>query len=86
MEIYNPGRFEWIRADILVDTANNKENISLLQKMIQKMNIKKETVILFGTTQTDTQYAQRLSQMVHGMTTFYIDDFCERSLPCLHYI
>lgn len=86
MDVYNPGRFEWIRTDVLVDTANNEENIRLLRKMIQKMNIKKEIIILFGTTQTDTKYAQRLSQMIQGNTTFYVDDFCDRSLPCEDYI
>jgi len=86
MDIYNPGRFEWIRADVLVDTANNEENIRLLQKMIQKMNIKKEIIILFGTTQTDAKYAQKLSQMIQGNKTFYVDDFCDRSLPCENYI
>ena len=86
MQIYNPGRFEWLNTHTLVDTANNEENIKILQKMIKKMNIKKEIIILFGTTQTDTKYAQKLSQMIQGNTTFYIDDFCDRSLPCREYI
>ena len=85
-KIYNPGRFEWINTDILVDTANNEENIRLLQKMIKKLTIKQKTIILFGTTQTEPLYAQKLSQMIAGNETILVDDFCDRALPCSEYI
>lgn len=39
MNIENPGRFEWLNAHTLVDTANNQENIKILQKMIKSLNI-----------------------------------------------
>lgn len=86
MDIYNPGRFEWLNTHTLIDTANNEENIKILQKMIKKLRIKKETVVLFGTTQTEPHYAQKLSMMVSGNQKIFIDDFCDRSLPCTDYL
>ena len=59
--IYNPWRFEWITPTILVDTANNAENIGILGKMVGATTKKKKTVIMFGTTQVDVSYAQKLS-------------------------
>jgi folylpolyglutamate synthase/dihydropteroate synthase len=35
--IYNPGRFEWLSPDLLVDTANNTENIKILAKMAKRI-------------------------------------------------
>lgn len=86
MDIYNPGRFEWLNAHTLVDTANNKENIKILKEMIKKLAIKKEILILFGTTQTEKDYAQNLSEMIPGDKIVLIDDFCDRSLPCSEYL
>jgi|JI10StandDraft_1071094.scaffolds.fasta_scaffold321228_1 dihydrofolate synthase/folylpolyglutamate synthase len=86
MNIYNPGRFEWINSHTLIDTANNKENIRILQSMIKKLKIKKEAIILFGTTQTEPHYAQELSMMIPGDQKIFIDDFCDRSLPCSEYM
>jgi dihydrofolate synthase/folylpolyglutamate synthase len=63
-DIYNPGRFEWLNDHTLVDTANNEENIRILQNMIKSLKIRKEVVILFGTTQTEKDYAQKLSEMI----------------------
>lgn len=34
-DIYNPGRFEWVTPTVLVDTANNEENIAILSKMVK---------------------------------------------------
>lgn len=82
--IYNPGRFEWIAPHILVDTANNVENIWILQKMVKKMDLGK-TIVLYGTTQTNPLMAKELSQMIHGEKRILVDDFCERSLPCETY-
>lgn len=79
--IYNPWRFEWIAPHILVDTANNRENIGILKKMIQKMDLKNIT-ILYGTTQTESAYAEEFAQMIPGKRRILIDDFCERALPC----
>lgn len=85
-KIYNPGRFEWIAPTVLVDTANNEENIGLLSKMVHDITPKKKTTIIFGTTQVDYQYARKLSQMIPGTKHIFIDDFCDRSLPCTLYV
>jgi dihydrofolate synthase / folylpolyglutamate synthase len=86
LDIYNPGRFEWITPTILVDTANNKENIEILRKMTENVLKNKKTTVLFGTTQTDPIYAKKLSTMISGTKNIVIDDFCERSLPCSEYM
>lgn len=86
MDIYNPGRFEWLNDHTLVDTANNEENIHILQNMVKKLKIEKEVLILFGTTQTEKDYAQKLSEMILGDKIILVDDFCDRSLPCSKYI
>jgi dihydrofolate synthase / folylpolyglutamate synthase len=82
--IYNPWRFEWIAPHILVDTANNRENVWILKKMIQKLNLKK-TIVLYGTTQTDSDEAKELAQMLPANRRILVDDFCERALPCTEY-
>ncbi len=86
MDIYNPGRFEWLNAHTLVDTANNEENIKIFKDMIKKLKLNKEVVILFGTTQTEKNYAQKLSRMIPGNNVILVDDFCDRSLPCSEYL
>ncbi len=53
--------------------------------MIKKLTIKQKTIILFGTTQTEPLYAQKLSQMIPGDKKILVDDFCDRALPCLEY-
>lgn len=85
-DIYNPGRFEWITPTVLVDTANNEENIKILSKMVKSMTKKKNTIIIFGTTQEDAQYAHKLSEMIPGTKRILVDDFCDRSLPCSSYV
>lgn len=85
MDIYNPGRFEWINSHTLVDTANNRENIQILQKMIQNLKIKKDIVVIFGTTQVDPDYAWELSEEIEGKQKILVDDFCDRALPCSEY-
>jgi dihydrofolate synthase/folylpolyglutamate synthase len=85
-DIYNPGRFEWLNDHTLVDTANNEENIRILQNMIKSLKIRKEVVILFGTTQTEKDYAQKLSEMIPWDKIILVDDFCDRSLPCSEYL
>lgn len=82
--IYNPGRFEWIAPHILVDTANNRENIKILRNMIQKIKSKKITT-LYGTTQINAEYASELAQMIPAERRILVDDFCDRSLPCEAY-
>lgn len=84
-KIYNPGRFEWIAPNILVDTANNRENIKILEKMVRKVSKNKNIVTLFGTTQTDPIYAAELAQAIQSKQRILIDDFSERSLPCSKY-
>lgn len=81
---YNPGRFEWITPHIFVDTANNRENIGILKKMIRKMDLK-NTTILYGTTQTDIQQVREFAQMIPGERRILVDEFCERSLLCEKY-
>ena len=54
--------------------------------MIKKLTIKQKTIILFGTTQTEPLYAQKLSQMIPGNETILVDDFCDRALPCSEYV
>lgn len=85
-DIYNPGRFEWITPTVLVDTANNEENIKILSKMVKSITKKKSTIIIFGTTQEDAQYARKLSEMIPGTKCVFVDDFCDRSLPCSSYV
>ena len=83
--IYNPGRFEWLAPNILVDTANNKENIKILENMVQKVCGKKKIITLFWTTQTDALYAAELAQTIQADQRILVDDFCDRSLPCSAY-
>jgi len=45
--IHNAGRFEWISPHILVDTANNKQNIKILAKMLSQIVPKKKMTIIF---------------------------------------
>ncbi len=85
MTIENPGRFEWIKPNILVDTANNRENIRILAKMIRELPKAEKTITLFGTTQIDSLYAAELAQMVPCDERILVDDFCERALPCSQY-
>lgn len=82
--IYNPWRFEWIAPHILVDTANNEENIRILRNMIEKLDLKK-TIVLYGTTQTDTDEVKKLAQMIPAEKRVLVDDFCERALPYVKY-
>lgn len=82
--IYNPGRFEWIAPHILVDTANNRENIGILRNMIGKIKSKK-ILTLYGTTQIDAEYVSELAQMIPAEKRILVDDFCDRSLPCEAY-
>ena len=82
--IYNPGRFEWIAPHILVDTANNRENIKILRSMVQKIKSKK-IITLYGTTQIDAEYTSELAQMIPAERRILVDDFCDRSLPCEAY-
>jgi folylpolyglutamate synthase/dihydropteroate synthase len=83
--IYNPGRFEWISPNILVDTANNSENIGILSKMIRKIWKGKEITVFFGTTQTDPVYAAQLANLIPAHRRILVDWFCERALPCSEY-
>ena len=82
--IYNPGRFEWLAPNILVDTANNAENIKILAKMVDKLP-NKNIVTLFGTTQVDPESAKQLAKMIPTRERILIDDFCDRSLPYSSY-
>lgn len=54
--------------------------------MVEAITKKKKPIIMFGTTQVDVPYARRLSQMIPGEKRIYIDDFCDRSLPCSLYV
>ena len=84
MNIYNPGRFQWLSPNLLVDTANNKENILFLAQMIKKLQYK-NIITLFGTTQIDKKYARELADMIVAGERFIVDDFSERSLPASEY-
>jgi len=81
--IYNPGRFELLSPNILLDTANNKENIKILKKMIWKDF--SDATIIFGTTQTSPEYVSRLLSLFPQAKKILVDGFCERSLPCSEY-
>jgi folylpolyglutamate synthase/dihydropteroate synthase len=87
MQIENPCRFQWITPTILVDTANNRENIKILAKMISKLPLWSKTknqlpITIFGTTQTDPGYAAELARMISWDERILVDDFYERALPC----
>lgn len=81
--IYNPGRFEYLRPNILLDTANNLENIKILKKMVQKDF--SDATLIFGTTQTDPKYISQLLSLFPNKKKILVDGFCERSLPCSEY-
>ena len=83
--IENPGRFHWLSPTLLVDTANNEENVAILAQMLQKISQEKEIIALFGTTQTDPAYAARLAEMIPTKHRILVDEFCDRSLPCSEY-
>jgi dihydrofolate synthase / folylpolyglutamate synthase len=90
MQIQNPGRFQWITPTILVDTANNRENIKILAKMISKIPLWLKTkdqklITIYGTTQTDPGYAAELAKMIPCSQRILVDDFYERALPCCTY-
>ncbi len=82
--ISHPGRYQWITPYILVDTANNRENIEILAKMVEE-ELWKDIITIFGTTQIDPDYAGELAWMVKSEKKILIDDFCERSLPIESY-
>lgn len=84
-KISNPGRFEWLSPTVIIDTANNKENIKILSKMIQKIAKGRQLYTFFGTTQTDTNYATQLAQMIPTEHRILVDGFCERALPVATY-
>jgi len=48
--------------------------------MIEKLDLKK-TIVLYGTTQTDTDEVKKLAQMIPAEKRVLVDDFCERALP-----
>lgn len=81
--IYNPGRFEWISSNILVDSANNRENINFLKNLL--WDDASKSIILFGTTQTDPKYAAELAAIVPAKKRILVDGFCDRALPCSVY-
>lgn len=83
--ISNPGRFEWLSPTIIVDTANNKENIQILSKMIQKIAKWKKIQTFFGTTQTNTAYAALLAEIIPTENRILVDGFCDRTLPTSNY-
>jgi folylpolyglutamate synthase/dihydropteroate synthase len=80
--VHNVGRFEWIFPHILVDTANNEQNIKILAKMLNQIGHKKKMTIIFGTTQTEPLYAAELANLIPSDRKILVDDFCERALPC----
>ena len=80
-KIDNPGRFTWISPTILVDTANNRENIKIFSHMVRKLKKHTKIITLFGTTQVEPDYAGELAGMVQADKRILIDDFCDRSLP-----
>ena len=82
--IDNPGRFHWLSPTLLVDTANNAENIHILAQMVMKLKYK-NVITLFGTTQTEKEYARKLADMIPAKERFIIDDFCDRSLSAWEY-
>lgn len=84
LSIENPGRFHWLSPTLLVDTANNAENIHILATMIKKLNYKR-VITLFGTTQIDKKYARVLADMIPAEKRFIIDNFCDRALPSSEY-
>lgn len=47
--------------------------------MVMKLKYK-NVITLFGTTQTEKEYARKLADMIPAKERFIIDDFCDRSL------
>jgi folylpolyglutamate synthase/dihydropteroate synthase len=41
--------------------------------------------VIFWTTQTDSDYAGKLANMIPANRRILVDDFCDRSLPCSQY-
>lgn len=82
--IYNSWRFDWITPHILVDTANNTENLRLLQKMINKEHLNNVTLI-FWTTQTNSEKVRELLKIFPHQKWIFVDGFCDRALPCSLY-
>lgn len=83
--IYNAGRFEWLSPHILVDTANNKQNIKILAKMLTQMVPKKKMTIIFWSTQIEPAYAAELANLLPANKKILVDGFCERALPYSKY-
>ncbi|MBP7823039.1 hypothetical protein KA050_01670 [Candidatus Gracilibacteria bacterium] len=83
--ISNPGRFEWLSPTIIVDTANNKENIKILSQMIQEIAKGKKIQTFFGTTQTDSNYAAELAKIIPAEKRILVDGFCDRALSVSSY-
>ncbi len=52
--------------------------------MIEKLELKK-TIVLYGTTQTDTDEVKKLAQIIPAEKRVLVDDFCERALPYVKY-
>ncbi len=53
--------------------------------MVQKIAKGKKIHAFFGTTQTDTDYAAKLAEIIPAEKRILIDGFCERALPTSSY-
>ena len=81
--IYNPGRYEWLSPTLFVDSANTHENVRFLKNMLQ--GDIRDSIIIFGTTQEESEYAARLANIFPNQKKILVDGFCERALPCSEY-
>ena len=48
--------------------------------------VPKVTTIIYGSTQIDPRYVRKLSQIIPAKERWYIDEFCDRALPCQTYV
>ena len=45
----------------------------------------RDSIIIFGTTQEESEYAARLANIFPNQKKILVDRFCERALPCSEY-
>jgi hypothetical protein len=67
----------------LLDTANNLENIKILKNMVKGGF--SDATLIFGTTQTDSEYIVQLLSLFPHKKKILVDGFCDRALPCSEY-
>lgn len=72
---YVPGRLEYIRPNILVDTANNTQSIRSVLRTLGADFFRQEVILLFGSTQTDAEYIADIANMFPTSQKYLVDWF-----------